>query len=660
MTTPTTVNVRLQLRADTAANWTAANPTLLANEVGLETDTKKLKVGNGSAAWNSLAYFPSIVSGGTVLGNLEIGSTGTLTFEGSTADGFETTLAVTNPTADRTITLPNVSGTVVTTGDTGSVTSTMIADGTIVNGDINASAAIAGTKISPDFGSQTITTTGVVSAAAGAAATPSITFTGDLNTGIYSPGADQVAISTNGTGRLFIDSSGRLGLGTSSPASALDVSGGSIKLRNASSGTNFGYEVDVNHANGVSQKMLTARYMIAGASGSYTDIAGINAEIVNADSNQYGLSFRTGGSLTSRLWIAPSGNVGIGTTSPSQLLHVNSSSNDSRIYLGNSSGLNHSFIGALVGDLYVSSEVAGAVIFRQNATERARIDSSGRLLVGTSSQLTSVGSIKQEVAGGSLAISTFLGNAFAYSLPFTKSRGSSVGTIVQSGDELGNIDWYGDDGSATAKQAARIQAFVDGTPGANDMPGRLVFSTTADGASSPTERMTIYSNGNPTITNSSFFRPGNDNAVALGQSGLRWTAVWAANGTIQTSDGREKTAISDASLGSDFIKALRPVSYKWIEGGKRDTGERDEDNNYIYESVPGERTHWGFIAQEVKQAVDDAGVDFGGWVLTDKDDPDSQQALRYDQFIAPLTKALQEAIAKIETLEAKVAALESA
>jgi hypothetical protein len=62
---------------------------------------------------------------------------------------------------------------------------------------------------------------------------------------------------------------------------------------------------------------------------------------------------------------------------------------------------------------------------------------------------------------------------------------------------------------------------------------------------------------------------------------------------------------------------------------------------------PVTRTHWGFIAQEVKQAVDAADVDFGGWVLTDKDDPDSQQALRYDQFIAPLTKALQETMAEL-------------
>jgi len=58
MTTPTTVQVRLQLRADTAANWTLNNPVLLANELGRETDTGKIKIGNGSTAWSSLAYQP--------------------------------------------------------------------------------------------------------------------------------------------------------------------------------------------------------------------------------------------------------------------------------------------------------------------------------------------------------------------------------------------------------------------------------------------------------------------------------------------------------------------------------------------------------------------------------------------------------------------------
>ena len=76
--------------------------------------------------------------------------TGSLVFEGSSDDANETTLSVTNPTADRTITIPDITGTVVTTGDTGSVTSTMINNGTIVNDDINASANIDGSKLLND------------------------------------------------------------------------------------------------------------------------------------------------------------------------------------------------------------------------------------------------------------------------------------------------------------------------------------------------------------------------------------------------------------------------------------------------------------------------------------------------------------------------------
>tara|TARA_B100001559_G_scaffold288875_1_gene266875 strand:+ start:6844 stop:9465 length:2622 start_codon:yes stop_codon:yes gene_type:complete len=101
-------------------------------------------------------------TGGTMTGNLHLGQNVNLTFEGSAEDAHETTLTVANPTSDKTITLPDTTGTVITTGDTGTVTSTMINDGTIVNADVNASAAIAGTKISPDFGSQNIATTGTV------------------------------------------------------------------------------------------------------------------------------------------------------------------------------------------------------------------------------------------------------------------------------------------------------------------------------------------------------------------------------------------------------------------------------------------------------------------------------------------------------------------
>ena len=110
--------------------------------------------------------------GDTMTGTLNMGEDVNIVFEGATDNANETTITVADPTADRTITFPDTTGTVITTGDTGTVTSTMIADGavtstdiadgTIVNADINGSAAIAGTKISPDFGSQNVVTTGTV------------------------------------------------------------------------------------------------------------------------------------------------------------------------------------------------------------------------------------------------------------------------------------------------------------------------------------------------------------------------------------------------------------------------------------------------------------------------------------------------------------------
>lgn len=84
-----------------------------------------------------------------------------------------------------------------------------------------------------------------------------------------------------------------------------------------------------------------------------------------------------------------------------------------------------------------------------------------------------------------------------------KSRGATPGshTIVQSGDVIGNNQWFASDGTAFI-QAARIRALVDGTPGTNDMPGKIDLSTTADGASSPTIRMSIFSDGGINIGSS--------------------------------------------------------------------------------------------------------------------------------------------------------------
>lgn len=168
--------------------------------------------------------------------------------------------------------------------------------------------------------------------------------------------------------------------------------------------------------------------------------------------------------------------------------------------------------------------------------------------------------------------------------------------------------------------------------------------------------------GSTTAGWSSHCYPYADNTYALGiisPSNYRWSRVYAVNTTISSSDARIKTAVEDASLGLDFINALRPVSYKFINGGNTvnvdENGDVILDENGVHSVTahPGVRRHWGLIAQEVKAVIDAAGVeDFAGWCIDDVTNPDGMQSLSYEQFISPMIKAIQELTIRIETLEA--------
>jgi hypothetical protein len=148
--------------------------------------------------------------------------------------------------------------------------------------------------------------------------------------------------------------------------------------------------------------------------------------------------------------------------------------------------------------------------------------------------------------------------------------------------------------------------------------------------------------------NTPSFVPGGDNSTTCGSSSYRWSAVYAVNGSIQTSDERQKTDIANSDLGLDFIEALNPVSYKWKIGGNdvEYSSVEDENGNLTPTSTStprkGVRTHYGLIAQQVKEVLGDK--DFGGFVHDKETDA---MSLRYDQFIAPLVKAIQEQQAQI-------------
>jgi hypothetical protein len=233
-----------------------------------------------------------------------------------------------------------------------------------------------------------LTITGPVIHPLGAAATPSLTFTGDPNTGIYSPGADQVAISTNGTGRLFVDASGNVGVGTGSPATALQVVGVGTFGNNVggrlqvTTDSNLGYIDSLNNTSTQWQPLIERATEIQ----FHTNTAGVTP--------------------TQKAVIDSSGRLGLGTSSPGALFEANGGNirmvdTNGRVYLqnGNTSG------GARIGVRGASATANGYLAFETNDIEFARFDSSGRLGIGT----TSPGSLLHLADAGDITVGTTTG-----------------------------------------------------------------------------------------------------------------------------------------------------------------------------------------------------------------------------------------------------------
>ena len=276
------------------------------------------------------------------------------------------------------------------------------------------------------------------------------------------------------TERLRITSAGLVGIGTSSPASTLHVAG---TFRNTGQ-TFLGIGEATTLAYIGDPFTTNTRSIIFNRATGVTDI--VNIQGLNAGVGLTDIALQAGG-----------GNVGIGTTNVPAPFCVSRSGNEGlevTPLTGNQveiQGYNRT----------TSNWVAALNKFSQHiwnlnsTTEAARIDTSGRLLVGTSSDFDGYLNQVSSTSGSLLSLRRTNSNPGSIKL----SSGAS-GDNVGSGGLLGYLRWYGFHTSADY-EAARIEAQVDGTPGTNDMPGRLVFSTTADGAASPTERMRITQNG---------------------------------------------------------------------------------------------------------------------------------------------------------------------
>jgi len=258
-----------------------------------------------------------------------------------------------------------------------------------------------------------------------------------------------------------------------------------------------------------------------------------------------------------------------------------------------------------------------------------------------------------------------------------------VGVIPGTSVNIGLVSQFDYNNVRVTNKFSTIEqqvAFV----GKNTQFGRLVFdydannSKTAVIETNAVERMRWFngitthygSAANVVLTATGTTRPSADNAIDLGAATpLAWRNIYSNNALNVVSDPRAKMDIQATPLGLDFINSLTPVAFKYKVGSQVvkevkeiEPAKYDDNGNLIrtaitekvYEDVPGKRVHYGLLTTDVKAAADAAGVDFGGYVKGDLNDPESREFLRYEEFVSPLIKAVQELSARVVELENKL------
>jgi hypothetical protein len=448
-----------------------------------------------------------------------------------------------------------------------------------------------GTLASANLG--LLTSGSTIVAPLGDASTPGITFTGDLNTGIFSPTADQLAISTSGTERV-----------------------------------EFG-----------------------------------TAEVVFNDGGA-NYDFRIEGDTNSSLFFvdASAEAVGIGTASPTGPLSVVSDSGGlgARLLGRASDGIGtfqfrdngdtstYGFLQGRSTDFRISSGTGLPLLFLANDSERARIDSDGRLLVGTSTSPAPGGNVASFVGANNANTST-TSNFAVYT---NTAQAANVGGTISLGGYWTTASDYFPFGSISGRKANSTSGNAE---------GYLQFNI-SDNSFSLVEAMRINAASELLIGYTT------DNGAYKLQVNSQ---IFATSATVATSDGRYKENVDSLGGCLDLVKALRPVSFTWKP--QEDITRTDDDGNEVLvregHNFP-EGTQVGFIAQEVQEVLTDKPwlnsvikENVRPAVLDDEGNemaPEEQFfGIAEGNLIAVLTNALQEAVAQIETLKDRVASLEA-
>jgi hypothetical protein len=343
-------------------------------------------------------------------------------------------------------------------------------------------------------------------------------------------------------------------------------------------------------ANSATYKRLTISGTGAATFASSVDASQFNGNLVVGSATVGGkVTFNYGANVVSKSWIIVSDAYNYGDLGIQQSTTQTGSVYTNKMILAANGDLTVGSVPSTgVGNLY-----AGAATF-SNSVTLSRPASGATLLqlLGT------------DAYGDTSTINLCSGRSYIKSTILVTANGDTdMAFGTQSGGVIAERLKIGSDGRLSLKRGGgtvNFDVFLSGG-GDNfcDVDGQ-VFRTKA-------------------------FLPLADNTYAIGSSGSRWTAVWAVNGSIQTSDKRQKKNIIKSDLGIDFINKLNPVKYNWIEG---DT-----------------KTHYGLIAQEIESLNVD---NFGALYIQD-----DKYGLNYSEFIAPMIKAIQELEARVKELETK-------
>jgi hypothetical protein len=504
---------------------------------------------------------------------------------------------------------------------------------------------------------------------------------GNTSAEVIDTGSDgRFVVTTEGSERLRIDSSGRVGIGTNSPGSyetsadnlvVADSGNGGITIATGTSAYGSIYfadgttatdkyrgVVEYNHSNNAMAFWIDATERVridsSGRLGIGTSSPGYRLDVtsqlgcthsgairhlVNIDSDG-GKSYWYNGTPTNTAYILGdtggayfAGSVGIGTASPAKKLDVyEGSTGNVEQYLRNTTINLLSKIDGTTGAQF-GTETSHPLVLLTANSERARIDNSGRLLVGTSTARafnTHNGSLQidgDNYSESTVAIIANSNDANGAYLTFAKQRSGSSGgnTVVQNNDMIGELRFNAGDGTDCDSLAGLITCRVDGTPGVDDMPGRLVFSTTADGASNPTERFYLYSDGNVRAPGVYALTTAVAADVRVDSEGYLYRS---------TSSIRYKKDVETLQDGyADTILNARPV---WF----RSLSEKDNPD----------WGYWGFIAEEVEQ-IDPRLCTYG----EDEEGNQRVESVQYDRFVPHLLNLIKRQQQAIETLEGMVA-----